>query len=59
MNLEFNLEDFALKSAHFIPFNVQLKKVFFLSNYGSRSRLNEENIYKMICLYYNRFNILK
>lgn len=29
MNLEFNLEDFALKSARFIPFNMQLKKVFF------------------------------
>lgn len=59
MNLEFNLEDFALKSPHFTPFKVQLKKGFFLSNYGSRSRLNEENIDKMICLYYNRFNILK
>lgn len=29
MNLEFNLEDFALKSPHFTPFKVQLKKGFF------------------------------
>lgn len=58
MNLEFNLEDCS-EITSFHSFQSAIKERLFLSNYGSRSRLNEENIDKMICLYYNRFNILK